>query len=383
MSSLLEHATRFKTTLQGRRSPLPPDKNRTEYERDAHRILYCDAFRRLRHKAQVFFMPNNDHICTRMEHVLHVAAAACTVARGLGLDEHLTQAIALGHDLGHAPFGHHGEKVLADKADELAAQGKLTRGGFQHEIHGLRVVDRLAQLDREDGPGLNLTYAVRDGIISHCGEDSATTIHPTSPEEKELESIKDKNDAAPPTTYEGCIVRIVDKIVYAGRDLEDALKAGLISSTQLEDELRPVTDVLGNNNGEMVGTLVSDLIGNGKKGQVALSANISDALKEMIEWNNHKIYAHPQVGKYKPHVEKGIKDLFERLLVDIEDSERFTNTDKLPKAAVYEVFREFIAASEYSDEESNEQIVLDFIAGMTDNYLIRCISELFLPRAIA
>jgi len=328
-------------------------------------------------------MPDNDHICTRMEHVLHVAAAACTIARNLDLDEQLTQAIALGHDLGHAPFGHYGEKVLSDIASKYKGQGKLARGVFQHEVHGLRVVDRLAQLDREEGPGLNLTYAVRDGIISHCGEDPATEIDPASPEEKKLESIEDKKDAGTPTTYEGCIVRIVDKIVYAGRDIEDALKAGLVTEDLLDEQLEDVTGVLGTNNGAIVGALVSDLIENGKSGRVALSPEIGKALRKLIDWNYANIYEHPEIEKYKPHIEKDIQDLFDRLLRDMEKSNRLADRKNLPQTGVHDVLEEFLSATKYAEDETDAQIVLDFIAGMTDNFLIRCVSELFVPKPIA
>lgn len=375
MTSFAEHARRYKKYLESRVIPLEEGGFRTPYERDAHRIMYSDAFRRLRHKAQVFFIPDSDHICTRIEHVLHVAAAACTVARNLGLNADLTNAIALGHDIGHAPFGHHGEAVLSG----IAKKHGINADSFQHEIHGLRVVDRLARLDREAGPGLNLTYAVRDGIVSHCGEDSGTALVPANPTTKRLEDITNKKAASPPATHEGCVVKLVDRMVYAGRDIEDALQAKLVTQKQIDAELGSVQRILGNNNGEIVNTLVSNLIKtSGEKEQIALSSEIAEALTTLIEWNYKTIYSHPEVGHYKRNIERGIKHIFSQLLDDLTETARFTKptTDD---AEVYHVFQRFVRESKYRQEDRDEQIVLDFIAGMTDNYLIRCVSDLFVP----
>ena len=237
---------------KGRKNGLETDDNRTEYQRDIHRIIYSQPFRRLRHKTQVFFSPDNDHICTRMEHVVHVASASRTIARHLRFNEDLAEAIGLAHDIGHAPFGHHGEKVLTDLYKKAGFDMP-----FQHEVNGLRVVDKLAELDREPESGLNLTYEVRDGIISHCGEPPHNREIFPDKDYKNLESIKKRKEARYPCTFEGCIVRMVDKIVYAGRDIEDALVAGLIK----EDVIPPdIVEILGNNNDEIINTLLSDLI---------------------------------------------------------------------------------------------------------------------------
>ncbi len=380
MPDLTLHAKQYKDTLQSRQTPFCDKDLRLPYERDAHRILYSDAFRRLRHKAQVFFIPNNDHICTRIEHVLHVSAAACTVARRLNLDVDLTNAIALGHDIGHAPFGHHGEKVLSD----IAKLQKVNGGKFQHELHGLRVVDRLARLDREPEPGLNLTYAVRDGIVSHCGEDKSTALVPSDPTTKQLEAIADKNNLTAPATFEGCIVRLVDKMVYAGRDVEDALQAGLIELEQFQKELGNVIKVLGKTNGEIVNTLVTNLIDNGREGEIKLSDNVAAALDGLKDWNTKKIYEHKEVERYKLNIEQGMKHLFQQLLDDVQATERFKSARlPMPPGGVRAILKQFIANSKYSENDADAQIVLDFIAGMTDNYLIRSISELFLPIPIA
>jgi dGTP triphosphohydrolase len=172
---------------------------RGAYFRDQTAVVHSFPFRRLKHKAQVFFSPNNDHVCTRIEHALHVATIAATIAKGLGLDENMAYAIGLAHDLGHAPFGHAGEDALKDKASEV--------GGFIHEIHGRRVVEVLGNR----GKSLNLTYAVRDGIVCHCGEAPDKSISPRT-DKIELDKIIDRKHY--PCSYEGCAARMADRLAY-------------------------------------------------------------------------------------------------------------------------------------------------------------------------
>ncbi len=361
---------------RGRKKEMAPDPYRTEYQRDIHRIIYSQPFRRLRHKTQVFFLPNNDHICTRIEHSLHVSSASRTVARRLGLNEDLAEAIGLGHDIGHAPFGHHGEDVL-----KRLAKDRGIGVTFQHEMHGLRVVDRLAELDREPKAGLNLTYEVRDGIVSHCGEDFSREIIPES-NYKELENISTRAEALAPCTFEGCIVRVVDKIAYAGRDTEDALVAGLIKEHEIP---RDVMDILGKNNGEIIGTLLEDLIDycTANPDRVGLSKEKHSALKTLIDFNYDKIYHHADVEKFKKQATRAIEELFDRLVDDLCKTQRLTtNEDKLPEASVYDFLKAFIKKIDYAADEPNALIVLDFIAGMTDNYVVYCLDEIFVPKAI-
>jgi dGTPase len=359
---------------RGRKRCLKTDNYRTEYQRDIHRIIYSRPFRRLRHKTQVFFLPNNDHICTRMEHVLHVASASRTVARHLRLNEDLAEAIGLGHDIGHSPFGHQGEHVL----NKICKENGLDIS-FQHEINGLRVVDRLAEFDRDPEPGLNLTYEVRDGIMSHCGEDFST--NPIIPEKnvKILEDIKSRKDALMPCTFEGCIVRIVDKIAYAGRDIEDALITGLFSEKDVPGDL---IRELGRNNGEIIGSLLRDLIQTDMENEngIGLSQEKFEALKELINFNYRMIYNNEDVEKYKIQAEWAIRQLFNHLLEQIKKTNRFE--EKYPKIPIFEEFKRYIGKVGYSNDEKDEIIVLDFIAGMTDNYVIECINELFMPKAI-
>lgn len=360
---------------KGRAKHIDDDPYRTEFERDIHRIMYSQPFRRLRHKTQVFFLPNNDHICTRLEHVLHVASASRTVARRLRLNEDLTEAIGLAHDLGHAPFGHHGEDVLKRLSEKYK-----TGISFEHEIHGLRVVDKLAALDREEQCGLNLTFEVRDGIISHCGEDLSSVATPQSGEKK-LELIKTRKDAGTACTMEGCIVRLVDKITYAGRDVEDALVAGLIREADIP---RKIVNVLGNNNGEIVGCLLEDVINYSEKAgdKISISDEKHEALCALIKFNYSTIYSHKDVERFKKQATSALEELFSRLFSDLNKSNRLKSEEDLPKASVYDTLKIFIQKVGYSDEDPNALIVLDFISGMTDNYVIKCLDELFVPKHI-
>lgn len=363
---------------KGRNKHWEPCNYRTEYQRDIHRIIYSQAFRRLRHKTQVFFLPNNDHICTRMEHVLHVASASRTVARHLGLNEDLAEAIGLGHDLGHAPFGHHGEHVLS----KLALEHELELS-FQHEIHGLRVVDKLAELDREPESGLNLTYEVRDGILSHNGEDFKKN-HEIFPyqEEKILENIRTRLDSKMPVTLEGCIVRMVDRIAYAGRDVEDAIVAGILEETTIP---REIVRELGKNNGEIIGNLLIDLIEYSKKHEdrIGLTVEKHQSLAELIDHNYKKIYLSVEVDKYKKQATLALNELFHKLLDDLTKTDRLTaSVDKLPDASIYEIMTKFIKKINYADDTPNALIVLDFISGMTDNYVVKCLDEIFVPKGI-
>ena len=201
---------------------------RGDYYRDQTAIIHSLPFRRLKKKTQVFFAPTNDHICTRIEHVLHVTSVAATICKGLGLDIELAQAIALGHDLGHSPFGHVGEKVL----NEIQ---KSNGKSFIHEVYSFRIVEYIAN----KGRGLNLCYAVKDGIISHCGEKYEQYIDPDF-------SVRDLNEVQKntkyPCTYEGCVVRLSDKISYLGRDIEDAMRLGIVNKKNIT---KKVLDILG------------------------------------------------------------------------------------------------------------------------------------------
>jgi dGTPase len=235
---LSDFATRDED-CKGRISPLSPDPMRGPFERDCQRILYSDAFKRLKRKTQVFYDPENDHICTRSDHTLQVASIAETICIDLGLNIDLARAIAYGHDLGHAPFGHTGEEAL----NELCIEKGL--GTFMHEANSLRVVDKMRELH---GDTLNLTHEVRDGIVCHWGEEHEQVIIPQR--EKDVTLVD--TDAARlqrPYTLEGCVVRYADRISYLAADLQDALELRIIRKRDIPDEVRKC---LGVDTGQML-----------------------------------------------------------------------------------------------------------------------------------
>lgn len=343
---------------------------RTEYERDANRILYSMEFRRLRHKTQVFFNAKNDHICTRMEHVLHVGSIAVTIARTLNLNQDLTYAIALGHDLGHAPFGHSGEKVL-----DRCLKRIDPAYSFQHELHSLRVVDRLAlRVSKEkihEKCGLNLTFEVRDGIACHCGENYGeySLMRDTQKEPAALRGMKAR--AQKPHTLEACIVRLVDKIAYVGRDIEDAVRVKLMD---MEDISRDICEELGYTNGEIINTLVCDMIENSiGKDSIQLSPEKGEALKRLINENVRLIYRADKIMRYEKTAENVMEGLFQSLLESLEDPEKLKYSDM----KVYRKFYNFMQDMGYTDADSDEQRVIDFIAGMTDGFALGCFEEIY------
>ncbi|HEC03085.1 MAG TPA: dNTP triphosphohydrolase [Phycisphaerales bacterium] len=370
---------------KGRRTKQPPDKFRTEFQRDVHRIIYSQSFRRLRHKTQVFYFPQNDHVSTRMDHVRFVASAARTVARCLGLNEDLAEAIGLAHDIGHAPFGHQGELFLTEIIQEHKVLEDLMPT-FSHEVYGLRVVDHIAKRDREM-PGLNLTWEVRDGIISHCGEDYKTRKLSPGDGAKDLDNIRTRGEAGKPATLEGCIVRLIDKIAYAGKDVEDAIEAGIIKGEDVPSHFR---DKLGTTNGKIIGTFLENMIENSSgHDYVAISQEVGDSLRDLIEFNNQRIYHSPGAERYKEQAGKTIRYLFHDLLQEIRRTARF-QSEKYPDRKedasvpiVYSVFQNFVTEDmkdSYSVDDPDQLIVLDFIAGMTDSFAMRSVAEIFIPK---
>jgi len=320
-----------------------------------------------------------------MDHVLFVSSAARTAARRLGLCEDLAEAIGLAHDIGHAPFGHHGEEFLT-KVIVTSNNSRLKEiiPVFEHEVYGLRVVDKIAKLDREM-PGLNLTWEVRDGIISHCGEDFSTHKLEPGDKNKNLEAIRFKEDAGNPATLEGCLVRLIDKVTYCGKDIEDALATEIIT----EDEIPPViSKELGSNNGQIIGTFLGDIIKESyKKDYIAISEEKAELLHEMIKFNKAYIYDSKKSDGYSEQAKHTIKLLFDALLRKLQETNRFKNpkNEKIKEPLhVYKVFNEFVSkdmGKVYDISDPNELIVLDFIAGMTDSFTVRSFQQLFIPQA--
>ncbi len=389
--SLSPLATRSDQSL-GRKLPEQPCIVRSDYERDANRILYSEDFRRLRHKTQVFFNAKNDHICTRMEHVLYVNSISNTIGRTLGLNQDLITAIALGHDIGHAPFGHSGERAL-----NRSLQKVNPHLSFHHELHSLRVVDRLStRISKEkihERCGLNLTYEVRDGIVSHCGENYSEYELHADPHKDPEKIYETDHRSCMPRTLEACVVRLVDKIAYVGRDIEDAVRANVMDFSDISQEIR---SELGATNGEMINTLVVDLIENSYGTEyIRLSPARGQALKEMIEENNRRIYQADMIRRYEINANNVVEGLFEILYeaaCNIMNDIKFDEADGtvhvcLPKGAggrsaahqdkVLRRLGEFVAEKGYHEQELPEQIVTDYIAGMTDGYALHRYEDIY------
>lgn len=345
---------------------------RGAYFRDLTAILHSYPFRRLRGKTQVFFSPRNDHICTRMEHSLHVASIASTIAKALGLDTELTWAIGLGHDIGHPPFGHLGEKIIATKI--------LKNQGFTHEKYSYRVLTKLTNYGR----GLNLTYAVLDGILYHCGESFEKLISPNNfinnIEEDSKLSIKLQNY---PSSFEGCIVRMSDKIAYVGRDLEDALTLKLIFQEQIPINVK---NILGIKNSQIIDTLVNDLINNSLKiGKISFSDKIYEVFLQLIEFNYKNIYLHEKLKIFEKNFTMILITIY-NYLSEIYNNYKFTFEKYLKEKNFLAIrFSDFIKKMYefYISENEKDSIyspVIDYIAGMTDSYAIESAQEILLPK---
>jgi dGTPase len=358
----------------GRRFPMQRDPFRLEFARDETRILHSPPFRRLKHKTQVFLSPHNDHICTRMEHVLHVSSIASVIGRCLNLNIDLINAIAKGHDLGHPPFGHAGERVL----DGLLKQRGI-EDGFQHEVHGLRVVDQLTNY----GAGLNLTYEVRDGIITHCGERFERVVAPDrSRDLLQLGTIAER--CCYPATLEGCLVRLVDRIAYLGRDLEDAIKAGIIKKNDIPTE---IVKHLGSDNGKIIGSFVNDTIASSLgKDAICMSEEVFTYMNMLKEFNYQHIYLHPDVDRKSRKAVSIIELLFGELEKILDKSKRGDEgvfvAALIREAPVTETFFHFIKNTNYDVATPSWRMITDYIAGMTDLFAERTFMQLFLPASV-
>jgi dGTPase len=337
------------------------------YYRDTTAIIHSSAFRRLKHKTQVFFAPNNDHICTRIEHVLHVASIASTICKGLNLNQELAWAIGVGHDLGHTPFGHVGEVILSDLMQKEGLEP------FEHEIHSLRVVDFLSN----KGNGMNLTYAVRDGIVSHCGESFVECITPSF-KIKDLKNIKSKKDLVP-TTFEAAIVRFSDSIAYLGRDWEDACRLNIIDK---ENMPKGPKKLLGNSNSEIIDTLVNDIIDSSDIDGIRFSKEIFEVITEMKDYNYNNIYKSPILNGYKKYFSR-LLNLIYQYLNDLfntyyDDKEKYKEEKNMLAIGFSNHVSEMLPV--YIEKEgSYKRLIFDYIAGMSDNFALDCASEILIP----
>lgn len=343
---------------------------RGAYYRDTTAIIHSSPFSRLKHKTQVFFAPQNDHICTRMEHVLHVASIASTICRPLGLDNELAWAIGMGHDLGHTPFGHVGERIMARLYKEKGL------GGFEHEVNSLRVVRHLAN----HGEGLNLTYAVQDGIVSHCGERFEKRIRPSFTVKEDLDSITTIRGLVP-ASFEAVVVRFSDSIAYLGRDYEDAKRLGILDGAPALP--KAVTDRIGSKNSHIINNLVNDLVANSNQDDgIGFSDEVYEAVLEMKDYNYKNIYRSELLNGYTAY--------FTRLLTLIvnylDDLIEAYGTDKKG----YDEERNMLAAGFYAHlveqegcykerGEGRDRLVMDYVAGMSDNFALDCSNEILVP----
>ncbi|MGE5381006.1 MAG: deoxyguanosinetriphosphate triphosphohydrolase [Methylocystaceae bacterium] len=317
-SRILSPYAALSNRSKGRERIIEPCSVRTDYQRDRDRILHAKSFRRLKHKTQVFISPEGDHYRTRLTHTLEVAQIARTISKALRLNEDLTEAIALGHDLGHTPFGHAGEGAI----------NSLLEGGFRHNEQSLRVVEVL-----EGNRGLNLTWEVRDGILHHTGDGI-------------------------PFTLEGKIVRTSDRIAYINHDIDDALRSGVLTQSQLPVEL---LEILGHSHSQRIDTMVKDIITNSlDQPDIIMSASVKKAMDELRSF----LFAHVYIGSLpKKEEEKAVlvvKNIFWHLV---------KHPELLPKED-----------RELREQEGLPRLAADYLAGMTDRYALKFYTDHFLPQ---
>ena len=304
---------------KGREIPCTPCPNRTEFQRDRDRIIHSQSFRRLMNKTQVFLAPAGDHYRTRLTHTLEVAQIARIIARSLRLNEDLTEAAALGHDLGHTPFGHAGETMMQ----------QCYSPDFTHYKQSLRVVEKL----ENNGAGLNLTYEVKDGIVNHTGSHLASTL-------------------------EGVIVKYADRIAYINHDIDDACRAGVLSIEDIPKELR---EILGDRHSQRINTMVTAVIdASADQPFIAMAPEVGDAMDKLRSFLFENVYLNPIAKSEENKAKDMLAFLFEYFV---------KNPDKMPELYVRNI-----------GEESVERCVCDYISGMTDRYAIDLYRELFIPR---
>lgn len=318
--STLSKFAAFSKYTRGRKNPEEPCEIRTEYQRDRDRIVHSKAFRRLKHKTQVFISPKGDHYRTRLTHTLEVSQISRTVARALKLNEDLTEAIALAHDLGHTPFGHAGESAL----------NSIHKGGFKHYIHGVRVLSRI----EKEGKGLNLTEEVLNGVLCHTKGEEAFTV-------------------------EGKIIRTCDKIAYINHDIEDSIRAGILSIEKIPSKF---LEAFGHRYSERINTMVMSLVKNSFDDKITMSEEILSLFEEFHSFMYANVYLNKQSVSEDHKVPFIIEALYKHFIENVKEIPEFLQT--------------------IAEEEGAERAVCDYIAGMSDQFASEMFKKIFIPKTI-
>jgi dGTPase len=340
---------------------------RPNFFHDSDKIIHSYCYSRYIDKTQVFYLVENDHITHRVLHVQLVAKIARTIGRFLNLNEDLIEAISLGHDVGHTPFGHDGERILS------AFLQKQGEGIFEHNVQSFRLFHELEKY----GAGLNLTAQVLDGIICHNGEilqnhygcDRNKTPEKLLEEYRDSLSGKLESKAMVPMTLEGCVMRISDVIAYIGRDIEDAIKLKLVERKDIPHE---ITEVLGDKNGTIVDTLIKDLVNNSiDKETLTFSLDVFGALNRLKDWNYKNIYLNPKKSSQDAKIKAMFETVLEECLEELESGKKATEINHW-----YESM-----CDEYKAATSKPRVVADYVAGMTDDYLMNVYKEIVIPKS--
>jgi len=365
---LSNYATRSTQASRRRFEERIAEGHRQNFAVDADRILHSRAYTRYIDKTQVFYLIDHEHISHRVLHVQLLSKIARTIGRFLRLNEDLLEAIALGHDIGHPPFGHDGERILSAISE---SQGS---GPFLHSIQGVYFLEKV----EKNGRGLNLTLQVLDGILCHDGETHLEHLAPDREktfahlEEEIGAKLADPRVSLKPMTLEGCVVRLADTISYIGRDLEDAITLNLVQREELPP---PIVQCLGRTNGAIVYSLVADLITHSfEKNYVGYSPEVGQALKDLKAFNYERIYNNPRIKAETPKIEALFSALWDRFLEDV----RQRRLDS-------PIWQDFLSSMDpdYLESHRPQELVRDFLASMTDAYFLRQCGELFFPQSLA
>lgn len=363
--SLAEYACKSTDAVRFREMQ---DDVRPNFSRDADKIIHSYCYSRYIDKTQAFYLVENDHITHRVLHVQLVSKIARTIGRFLNLNEDLIEAISLGHDVGHTPFGHDGERIVSNFLQDCG------EGIFEHNVQSFRLFHDLEAY----GKGLNLTAQVLDGIICHNGEilENEYGCNRSKTPEKLLEEYKNslsgtlKSKEMVPMTLEGCVMRISDVIAYIGRDIEDAIILKLVSRGDIP---REITEILGDKNSEIVNTLITDLVINSiDKETLVFSPEVFDALNQLKKWNYDNIYLNPK----KSSQDEKIKMMFRTVLEECLDE----LSSGVKKATGINHWCESLG-EEYKEKTSLPRIVADYVSGMTDDYLMNIYKEIVIPKS--